>query len=113
MNTREIPSDVANDDKKLKGIASEEFGFDESSFDVSPWTNYYADEVPEHTKDRLVVFKAPDLSDKLGCIRVRDKDDIKKTVWDVVGKKGPYLGFVPAGSLFEAMVVDVKLITPK
>ena len=64
----------------------------------------------------MVVFKAPQSYDRLVCIRVRDKDDIKKTVWDVVGQKGqkgPYIGRVPAGSLFEAMVVVIKLITPK
>jgi hypothetical protein len=85
MTLREVSSDIANDDKKLKELASEEFGSNESSFEVDSWTNYYADEVPKHTKDRLVVFKAPESYEKLGCIRVRDKDDIKKTVWDVVG----------------------------
>ncbi|KAF2182613.1 hypothetical protein K469DRAFT_586033, partial [Zopfia rhizophila CBS 207.26] len=81
--------------------------------EVDSWTHYYTDEVPKHAKDRVVVFKAPQSSLRIGCIRVRDKDDIKKTVWDVVGREGMYIGLVPAGCPFEAMVVDVKLITPK
>jgi hypothetical protein len=99
----------------------EKFGskFNEFSTEVDSWTYYYTDEVSKHAKDRIVVFKAPESStepessSRIGCIRVRDKDDIKKTVWDVVGKEGVYIGLVPAGCPFEAMVVVVKLITPK
>lgn len=111
----EIPLDTANDGKKLMAIAAQEFGdkFNESSAEVDSWTYYYTDEVPNHSTDRVVVFKAPKSSTRIGCIRVLDKDDIKKVVWDVVGREGVYIGLVPAECPFEAMVVDVRLITPK
>ncbi|KAF2787655.1 hypothetical protein K505DRAFT_329514 [Melanomma pulvis-pyrius CBS 109.77] len=80
MDVQDIASDVANDDEKLIKLASEQIGSGESSFEVDSWTNYYADIVGKHTTARLVVFKAPALSDKLRCIRVRDKDDMNKTV---------------------------------
>ncbi|KAF1953188.1 hypothetical protein CC80DRAFT_596068 [Byssothecium circinans] len=122
MAAREIPSDIANDDTKLKAYASQEFGseFNESSSEIDSWTYYYVDMIPAHEKDRIVVFKAPDESFHkpkgspwFGCIRVLDKDDITKIVWDVVQREEMYIGLVPAGCDFEAMVVVIKLITPK
>lgn len=105
MTAREIPSDIANDDKKLKAKASQEFGpeFDESSAEVDSWTYYYTDEVPKHAKDRIIVFKAPEPSSQIRCIRVWDKDDIKKTVWDVVRREGTYIGLVPASYIFDRL----------
>lgn len=81
-----------------------------SSFLVTPWTNYYTNLIPEHAEDRLVVFKPPETSQYFGCIRVKDNT---RTIWDVINKEGQYIGRVPAGCRFEAMVVDVKIITPK
>lgn len=38
---------------------------------------------------------------------------MKEMRWDIVRKEGMYMGSVPAGCPFEAMLVEVKLITPK
>lgn len=93
----------------------EKFGLElnESSTEIDSWMYYHTYEVPTHTKDRIVVFKTPQSCPQIGCIRVRDKNNVKKTVWEVVGREGAYIGLVPAGCPFEAMLVDVKLITPK
>lgn len=90
-----------------------QLGGDEGSFEITPWINHNAKLIPDHTKDRLVVFKPPENTEKLGCIRVRDKDNIHLTLWDIVQKSGLHVGLVPAGCKFEAMVVDTKIITPK
>jgi hypothetical protein len=37
----------------------------------------------------IVVFKALESHDNLGCMRVRDRDD--KIVWDIVGQKRSYM----------------------
>ncbi|KAL6149734.1 hypothetical protein ACJQWK_02580 [Exserohilum turcicum] len=108
----EISLDLAEDDAKLKAIAEERLGGDKSSFEITPWIDYYTKIVPKHSEDRLIVFKPPKTSPLIGCIRVRDKDNTKRTLWDVVSKDRHYIGLVPAGCQFEAMVVDAKIITP-
>ncbi|OCK74895.1 hypothetical protein K432DRAFT_386534 [Lepidopterella palustris CBS 459.81] len=116
MVAHEISTQIADDNEKLKSKASETFGseFNDAHTEVDPkWTYYYTDMVPSHTKDRIVIFRAQPPSKQLGCVRVRDKHDITKTIWDSVGKEGIYMGDVPAGCPFEAMLVEVKLITPK
>jgi hypothetical protein len=84
---------------------------DGKSFEITPWTKYDAKIVPCHTKDRLVVFRPPKNTEVFGCIRVRDEDNMK--LWDVVRDAGLYVGLVPAGCVFEAMLVDTKIITPR
>tara|TARA_R110002003_G_scaffold2994_2_gene24755 strand:+ start:2241 stop:2543 length:303 start_codon:yes stop_codon:yes gene_type:complete len=97
---------------KLEADTVQQLRGDKSSFEITSWTEHYANMIPKHSKDRLVVFKPPTTSKFIGCIRVRDKDNTKSTVWDVVSKDGQYIGLVPAGCQFEAMVVDIKIITP-
>ena len=94
--------------------------YDESQVQVDDEWNYvHTKIIPSHSTERLVLFRphppSPDYppTPKIGCIRVRDKDDKTKKLWDIVNREGIYMGHVPAGSRFEAMIVDVKLITPK
>jgi hypothetical protein len=92
---------------------------DNSTSKITAWTFYDARLLQPHSKARLVVFKAPEFappvySKIIGCIRVRTSHDTKKTLWDVVNNNGgPYLGLVPAGCQFEAMHVDIRIITPE
>jgi hypothetical protein len=68
--------------------------------------------VPSDTKDRIIVFRAREPSKQFGCIRVREKENLTQTVWDLVGKEGIYIGVIPAECPFEAMLVEVMLMTP-
>jgi len=104
--------DLAENDAELIAIAEKRLGGDQTSFEITPWTDYYTTIVPKHPEDRLIVFKPPKTSSLIGCIRVRVKDNTKITLWDIVSKDRQYIGLVPAGCQFEAMVVDVKIITP-
>lgn len=69
--------------------------------------------VPKSPKKRLVVFRPKLPSRILGCVRVRDAQDQKKKVWDVHNCGGIYMGLVPEECPFEAMVVEIRLITPR
>ena len=77
------------------------------------WTYHYTKMIPSHSAERVVAFRAQPPSKQVGCVRVLDGQDVKEMIWDVVGKEGTYMGRVPAGSPFEAMLVEVKLIMPK
>ena len=81
-----------------------------SSFEVTGWTNHYTALVVEHHTERLIVCRPQSKSRPIGCIRVRDKDD--GILWEIVDKKDVYVGIVPEGCQFEAMFVDVRIITP-
>lgn len=68
--------------------------------------------IQSHPKDRLVVFR-PQLSrDLLGCIRVYKPGTTTK-LWDVFDTNGTFIGIVPKDCAFEAMLVDLKLLTLK
>jgi translation initiation factor IF-1 len=88
-------------------------GGDKSSFEVTPWTAYRAEIVLKHSQDRLVAFKPLKTSALIGCIRVREKDNTTIKLWDIVDKDGQFIGLVPAGCEFEAMLVYAKMIIPK
>jgi hypothetical protein len=75
------------------------------------WTYYYTRMVPSHTTERVVIFRARSPSKNLGCVRVVDGQE--EMIWDVVNSGGTYMGHVPAGCPFEAMLVEIKLITPR
>ncbi|UPX11342.1 uncharacterized protein EKO05_0001949 [Ascochyta rabiei] len=100
-----------NSDMQLKAKIAQEFdiALGELSFD-DKWTYYYTDEIPEHSKDRIILFRASQSSPRIGCIRVRHKEDIKRIVWDIVGKDGIYIGLVPANCPTEAMLVESKFM---
>ena len=77
------------------------------------WKYYYTDIVSGHTSERLVVFRAQPPSTRLGCVRVLKDQDMKEMIWDRYNCEGIYIGRVPAGCPFEAMVVEIKLITTR
>jgi len=131
MSACEIPPEMLDDDAQLKAKIAQQvttasaasihcfeaksitkFGLtlEELSFD-DEWTYYYTDEIPKHSKDRIILFRAAASSSRIGCIRVRHKDDMKQIVWDVVGKEGTYIGLVPAYCRTEAMLVDSRFMT--
>lgn len=58
-----------------------------------------------------MVFRPPSKSKSLGCIRVRGENT--KKIWEAVQKEGVYIDYIPKSCSFEAMVVEVKLITRK
>jgi len=110
-----IPEEDVTDISQLLKTAVRRFGddFDESKVEVDErWDYHDTDIVPSHTSQRLVIFRARPPSQFFGCIRVRD-EQTDKMLWDVFGKTGIYMGHVPAGCYFEAMMVDLKFITPR
>jgi hypothetical protein len=96
------------------GFASSAKAFDESLVDIDEdWKYYHMDIVSGHTSERLVVFRARPPSKRLGCVRVSKDQDLKEMIWDRYNCEGIYIGHVPAGCPFEAMVVEIKLITTR
>jgi hypothetical protein len=77
------------------------------------WKYYHTDIVPGHTSERLVVFRAQPPFKRLGCIRVLKDQNLEEMIWDRYNCEGIYIGLVPAGCSFEAMVVEIKLITTR
>jgi hypothetical protein len=77
------------------------------------WKYYYTDIIPGHTSERLVVFRPHPPATKLGCVRVLKAENMKEMIWDRYNCEGIYIGRVPAGCPFEAMVVEIKLITTR
>jgi len=75
------------------------------------WTPYLAGMISGHHTQRLVVFKAGAGSKFIGCLRVLEAQDIKNMIWDKVRCEGIWMGLVPENCPFEAMLVDIKLIT--
>lgn len=72
--------------------------------------------------DRIILFKPHKGMSQFGCIRVlrsetadqgEAKREKKGPVWDVVRAVGSYVGLVPAGCPFEAMVVQLKFIAKR
>jgi hypothetical protein len=88
------------------------------NFDVSKviidnaWTYCHARIIPSYDADRLVVFRPKPPSKVFGCIRVLDKEDTEM-IWEIMRQEGAYIGRVPPGSSFEALLVEIKLITMK
>ena len=66
------------------------------------------DIVSGHTSERLVVFRARPPSKRLGHVRVSKDQDLKEMIWDRYNCEGIYIGHVPAGCPFEAMVVEIR-----
>lgn len=68
--------------------------------------------IKEHATDRLIIFRP--LRDKrlLGCIRVYRAGSTAK-LWDEFDTDGTFIGKIPKGCPFEAMSVEIKLITFK
>lgn len=68
--------------------------------------------VQSYPRDRLVVFRPQRSRELLGCIRVYKAGTTTK-LWDVFDTNGIFIGKVPKDCAFEAMLVDVKLLTLK
>jgi len=105
-----------NDKTKLLAEAVRKYGdkFDESKINLDEdWTYYHARIVPSHTTERLVVLRPKPKSKVFGCVRVLDEQNNEEMIWEVVQKEGAYIGHVPAQCSFEALLVEVKLITMK
>ncbi|CEL06323.1 hypothetical protein ASPCAL07429 [Aspergillus calidoustus] len=78
------------------------------------WTTHNAKLIEGHPTDRLIVFRPQKSSKLLGCIRVYEAETtVGKTtkLWDVFEVEGTYIGKIPKDCPFEAMLVEVKLIT--
>lgn len=60
--------------------------------------------------DRLIVFRPQQSSKLLGCIRVYKAGTTTK-LWDVFDTDGIFIGKVPKDCAFEAMLVQVKMLT--
>lgn len=72
--------------------------------------------------DRIILFKPQKGMSQFGCIRVLRSEttnqgeaarEKKGPVWDLVRTVGSYVGLVPAGCPFEAMVVQVRFIAKR
>ncbi|THC89111.1 hypothetical protein EYZ11_011438 [Aspergillus tanneri] len=117
METRNyvlISDEISQDKAKLAEEAVNHFGstFEESKVDVEEsWASYNVRLFESALTERLVLFRPPPSSKVFGCIRVRDGQRTVK--WEAVRKSGLYMGFIPNGCHFEAMLVDVRLITQK
>jgi len=112
MPEYDVPEDVASNDEKLMEMAKTKFGSTFQNVEITPWTFYSTDIVPSHSTDRVVVFRPQSPNHTFGCIRVRKKGNNEKD-WDLVAKETVYMGLVGADCRFEAMDVELKLITPK
>lgn len=87
--------------------------FQESQVEVErQWTSYTVKLMPGYPADRLIVFRPQQSRKLLGCIRVYKAGTTTK-IWDVYDTDGTFIGIVPKDCTFEAMVVDIKLITLK
>jgi len=109
-----VNSESAEEKSKVLSIARDEFGadFNESEVDLeSEWTSYTVRLFDKTTVSRLILFRPLSSSKTLGCIRVISNQNSVK--WEVVQKGGIFLGLVPPECTFEAMLVEVKLITQK
>jgi len=112
--TYQVPNETLEDDTKLIRFAIDKFGdkFKDATIETT-WKSYDLDIIPQDTKDRLIVFKAPQSKELFGFLTVKDKEDKRKRLWDLHEKNGAHMGEVPAGCLSEAMTVDVRFIVPK
>ncbi|KAK1762500.1 hypothetical protein QBC33DRAFT_281630 [Phialemonium atrogriseum] len=128
-----LPVDKAADDDELLKHVTHEFGdgFSASQCDVSGFSPVIIELFKAHPTDRVIVFRPQAGLEGFGCIRIRvlkkDEDDkhgdrdkqnkhkVTKnaTVWEKVRGKGAYIGMIPAGCRFEAMYVDVNLVTKR
>jgi len=111
MSVWAISEEFADDDEKLKGEALAKFGLEDKLSDASidsEWTWHHTKLVPSTTEDRIVVFRPKVGRKNFGVVRVRDKEKVKQ--WDEMEGRGLWVGRVPAGCFFEAMLVEIKLI---
>jgi hypothetical protein len=78
----------------------------------SQWIPYNLKMIPPHSSDRLIVFRPQRSQRLLGCIRVYKAGTTIKE-WDVYDTDGTFIGIIPEDCTCEAMLVEIKLITPK
>lgn len=101
------------DEEILKKAEELDARFQESQVEVErQWTSYTVKLMPGYPADRLIVFRPQQSRKLLGCIRVYKAGTTTK-IWDVYDTDGTFIGIVPKDCTFEAMVVDIKLITLK
>ncbi|KAH1475958.1 hypothetical protein KXX06_005716, partial [Aspergillus fumigatus] len=102
----QITDEIAQDKAKLAKEAVNHFGsnFEESKVDIDDgWTSYHVRLFESAVTERLVLFRPPPSSKVLGCIRVKEQETVK---WEVVRKSGLYMGYIPGGCRFEAILAD-------
>lgn len=74
------------------------------------WTSYTAIMIEGHSTDYFIAFRPLSTRNFLGCIRVY-RDSYK--LWDKHNAGGTWIGKIPKGCPFEAMLVEVKRIKLK
>jgi len=113
MTTYDVPVETADNDDQLKALILKKFGERYRDVDISPWTYYLTDIILPEAKNRVIVFRAQDPAEKLGCVRVKKKENKNEKEWDVVDERGAHMGVISADCPTEAMYVEIKLVTPK
>ncbi|KAL2367880.1 hypothetical protein BDBG_07304 [Blastomyces gilchristii SLH14081] len=108
-----ISLDTEEDDEILEKAKELDNELQESQVEIdSQWTPYMVKMIQGHPTDRLIVFRPQTSNKVLGCIRVYKAGTTTK-IWDVYDTNGTFIGKVPKNCAFEAMLVEVKLITQK
>ncbi|POR32210.1 Uncharacterized protein TPAR_07591 [Tolypocladium paradoxum] len=129
MNTTRIVAldeRIADNDDRLFQRITQEFGdsFSASRCDISKFEPFLIQLFHSQVEDRIVIFRHRPSKTLLGCIRVLEGDENQKkqddkkqgtetTVWEIMEAKGVYAGLIPAGCRFEAMYVELRLITKR
>ncbi|RSM14271.1 hypothetical protein BHE90_015237 [Fusarium euwallaceae] len=119
-----LPDGVEDNDESLAEFVIREFGAsfatpqsDDNGFEIVQGRIY-----DSHPTDRIIHFRPHKGTPKFGCIRVLRSEtanqgeatkEKKGPVWDVVRAVGSYVGLVPAGCPFEAMLVQVRFIATR
>ncbi|PYH80611.1 hypothetical protein BO82DRAFT_355324 [Aspergillus uvarum CBS 121591] len=67
--------------------------------------------VEGYRNKRVVIFRPAPFDKWLGCIRARNGSNFKEIIWDAVNLENIYMGLLPANCPFEAMLVEIKLVT--
>ncbi|PYH75348.1 hypothetical protein BO82DRAFT_360095 [Aspergillus uvarum CBS 121591] len=106
-----ISVDVERNDEILEKAKELDAQFQEPGVEIdSHWTPYTIKVVQGIPVDRLVVFRPHESNKLLGCIRVYRAGTTTK-LWDVFETDGIFIGKVPKDCAFEAMLVQVKMLT--
>ncbi|KAH8654682.1 hypothetical protein BGZ61DRAFT_203708 [Ilyonectria robusta] len=117
-----LPEGTADDNDTLFERIIYEFGdsFSASQCDVSNFTRVLIQLFEPHPTNRVIVFRNREGTEGFGCIRVlkREYNGEERhrkvgTVWENVRGKGSYMGVIPAGCRFEAMYVELRLVTKR
>ncbi|KAL3468749.1 hypothetical protein BJX99DRAFT_105258 [Aspergillus californicus] len=112
---RSISSDTEGYEEILEKAKELDAKFHDSNVEIdNHWTAHNAKLIEGHPTDRLIVFRPQKSSKFLGCIRVYEAGTTVGTttkLWDVFEVEGTYIGKIPRECPFEAMLVEVKLIT--